>query len=359
MIRVAAGQPLRFAQDDVKLNGWAIESRLYAEDPYRNFLPSIGRLTRYRPPVEGRRPDGTIVRNDTGVYEGGEISMHYDPMIAKLCTWAPDRAGAVAAMSDALDRFEIEGVGNNLPFLSAVMNHPRFREGRLTTAFIAEEYPDGFTGVEPSENDVRRLAAVAALVNLIAVERDAQVSGALANHTASIGRDWVVAIGDREIACEVARSDGNEAVVTADDGSPIVVATSWRPGRTLGEFTVDSRDLAIKVSRNGSGSGWRLRWRGVDVRVHVRRPRIAELARLLPKKPPPDTTKILLCPMPGVVTAIHVGNGDAVEQGQPLVVVEAMKMENTLRAERAAIVKNVAVAVGARLAVDELIMEFE
>ncbi len=199
MIRVAAGEKLSFGQDDVKLNGWAIESRLYAEDPYRNFLPSIGRLTRYRPPVEGKAADGSIVRNDTGVFEGGEISMYYDPMVAKLCAWAPDRLSAVDAMARALDDFEVEGIGHNLPFLSAVMQQQRFREGRLTTAYIAEEFPEGFHGVEPDEASARILAAVATLIHQVLQERAVQISGTIGNHRRTVAKDWVISFGETEL----------------------------------------------------------------------------------------------------------------------------------------------------------------
>ncbi|MFC4624942.1 acetyl-CoA carboxylase biotin carboxylase subunit [Daeguia caeni] len=356
MIRVAAGERLRIAQADVKLNGWAIESRLYAEDPYRNFLPSIGRLTHYRPPVEGRRDDGSIIRNDTGVFEGGEISMYYDPMIAKLCTWGPDRASAIAAMADALDAFEVEGIGHNLPFLSAVMDHPRFRAGALTTAFIAEEYPDGFAGVAVSDEAARTLAAVAAEINQVTEARDAQISGRLspATHTASAER--VVTLAGHTLPVRITKGEGGTTISFAD-GSILPVASDWHPGKQLGQFTIAGKAIAVKVSR--SGSGWRLRWRGMDVTAHVRKPRVAELARLMPVKLPPDTSKMLLCPMPGVVTSILVKEGDTVESGQPLATVEAMKMENVLRAERRAIVKRIAAEAGASLAVDELIMEFE
>ena len=356
MIRVASGEKLRFSQSDVKLNGWAMESRLYAEDPYRNFLPSIGRLTRYRPPVEGRNPDGTIVRNDTGVFEGGEISMYYDPMIAKLCTWGPDRASAVDAMGDALDAFEVEGIGHNLPFLSAVMDHPRFREGALTTAFIAEEYPDGFTGVPVSEDDARILAAVAAQINLAIEQRNAQISGRLSSDQQSVATDWVATLGGFALPVRIAEGEGGTTINFVDGGS-LPVASDWHPGSHLGSFTVGGKPIAIKVSR--SGTGWRLRWRGMDVVAHVRKPRIAELAKLMPVKLPPDTSKMLLCPMPGVITSILVGQGDTVEAGQPLATVEAMKMENVLRAERRATVKQITAEAGASLAVDELIMEFE
>ncbi|TKT80968.1 acetyl/propionyl/methylcrotonyl-CoA carboxylase subunit alpha [Aquamicrobium sp. LC103] len=356
MIRVAAGEKLSISQADVKLDGWAIESRLYAEDPFRNFLPSIGRLTRYRPPEEGTQADGTVVRNDTGVFEGGEISMYYDPMIAKLCTWAPDRAEAVAAMSAALDDFEVEGIGHNLPFLSAVMQHPRFREGKLTTAFIAEEYPDGFSGVAPEDADVRLLAAVAAYINLRCLKRNVLISGALANHPRTVERDWVVTLAGHEVPV-TAYDEGGRTVVGFDDGSSVSVVGDWLPGRTHAIFNIGSQRMGVKVS--ASNSAFRLRWRGMDAVAHVRSPRVAELARLMPAKLPPDTSRMLLCPMPGVVTSISVKEGDQVEAGQALATVEAMKMENVLRAERRGVVKRVAAEAGASLAVDELIMEFE
>jgi propionyl-CoA carboxylase alpha chain len=356
MIRVAAGEKLRIVQGDVKLNGWAIESRLYAEDPYRNFLPSIGRLTRYRPPAEGEQPDGTIIRNDTGVFEGGEISMHYDPMIAKLCTWAPDRIGAIDAMGRALDDFEVEGIGHNLPFLSAVMDQQRFREGRLTTAYIAEEFPDGFAGVTASEGQARRLAAVATFIHLRLARRAAQISGVLANHPRSIGTDWVVTVADHEFALAVTEGAAGDTVAFADGGS-VPVSGDWLPGATHAAFVVDGEAMGVKVTLNGSSM--RLRWRGIDAKAYVRSPRVAELARLMPVKLPPDTSKMLLCPMPGVVTSIAVQEGDEVQEGQALATVEAMKMENVLRAEKSGKVSRVAVEPGASLAVDELILEFE
>jgi propionyl-CoA carboxylase alpha chain len=358
MIRVAAGEKLKIAQDDVTLEGWAIESRLYAEDPYRNFLPSIGRLTRYRPPEEGTQDNGTVIRNDTGVFEGGEISMYYDPMIAKLCAWGETREDAVRAMSAALDDFEVEGIGHNLPFLSAVMEHPRFKEGRLTTAFIAEEWPEGFAGVLPDDDEARTLAAVAAFVNLRTQKRNVLISGTLANHPRHVGRDWVVRLnGSGEFAVAVRDEGGKTQVGFADDESSLTVASDWLPGRSHAHFTVGGRRVGVKVQP--ANSGWRLRWRGIDVKVHVRAPRVAELAGLMPEKLPPDTSKMLLCPMPGVVTAIAVAVGDEVQEGQALATVEAMKMENVLRAERRGVVKSVAVEPGSSLAVDELIMEFE
>jgi len=356
MIRVAAGEKLKLGQDDVKLNGWAIESRLYAEDPYRNFLPSIGRLTRYRPPEEGAQDDGTIIRNDTGVFEGGEISMYYDPMIAKLCTWAPTRDKAVAAMSQALDDFEVEGIGHNLPFLSAVMEHPRFREGRLTTAFIAEEWPEGFAGVQPDAEASRVLTAVAAFINFRSQRRAVLISGTLANHARKVGHEWVVSFAGQWIPVTI-KDDASRTVVSFEDGETLAVTSDWLPGRTHAHFLVNGRRIGVKVQ--AVNSAFRLRWRGIDEKVHVRTPRVAELARLMPVKLPPDTSKMLLCPMPGVITSIAVKEGDEVQEGQALATVEAMKMENVLRAERRGIVKKIAVEPGASLAVDELIMEFE
>jgi len=356
MIRVAAGERLSFGQDDVRLDGWAIESRLYAEDPYRNFLPSIGRLTRYRPPAEGRQADGTVLRNDTGVFEGGEISMYYDPMIAKLCSWAPDRAGAIEAMGRALDDFEVEGIGHNLPFLSAVIDQERFRAGRLTTAYIAEEFPDGFSGVAASEDQARLLAAVATFIHLALARRGAQVSGALANHPRAIGADWVASLAGHEFALRAAQDEERIAIAFAD-GKNLSVASDWLPGASHAVFEVEGHRVGVKTTL--AGSGIRLRWRGIDATAFVRSPRVAELARLMPVKLPPDTSRMLLCPMPGVLTSLAVQEGDTVEAGQALATVEAMKMENVLRAERRGTVRRVAAQAGASLAVDELIMEFE
>jgi propionyl-CoA carboxylase alpha chain len=362
MIRVASGETLTFGQDDIRLNGWAIESRLYAEDPYRNFLPSIGRLSRYRPPAEGKTSDGTIVRNDTGVFEGGEISMYYDPMVAKLCTWAPEKEGAPArltaidAMSAALDNFEVEGIGHNLPFLSAVMQHERFRSGKITTAFIAEEFPDGFHGVAPDPAAAQKLAAVATLVHQALQDRAVQISGTIGNHRRVIGKDWVVTLAGQEHAVTLdASADGT--TVRLADGTVLTAACDWTPGRSHATFNIDGVAMGVKIDL--SGTGIRLRWRGIDITAHVRSPRVAELARLMPKKLPPDTSRMLLCPMPGVITAVTVVQGETVEAGQALATVEAMKMENILRAERRGVVKRVAVSAGASLAVDELIMEFE
>ncbi len=355
MIRVAAGEALSFGQADVRLTGWAIENRLYAEDPYRGFLPSIGRLTRYRPPSEGKGPEGSLVRNDTGVAEGSEISMFYDPMIAKLCTWGPDRAAATEAMRNALDSFEVEGIGHNLPFLAAVMDHPRFIEGRLSTAFIEEEFPDGFDGARLPDRARDRLAAIA--VGLTSIERRHRqgISGQLRGGSAPTPRAWVVAIAGMETALSVEAFD--EAVLRFANAADPAMTLDWRPGRTLAVAAFGDDRMIVKVEP--ALEGHRLRWRGADLIAVARSERAAELARLMPVKQPPDTSALLLCPMPGSIIRIEVEPGEAVEEGQPLAVVEAMKMENTLRAERAGIVKTLNVEVGASLALDDVIMEFE
>ncbi len=356
MIRVANGEKLAMTQADIRLDGWAIESRLYAEDPYRGFLPSIGRLTRYRPPAEGHQPDGTIVRNDTGVYEGGEISMYYDPMIAKLCTWAPDRRTAIDAMAEALDRFEVEGIGHNLPFLSAVMAHPRFCSGNITTAFIAEEWPQGFAGVSPGDDRARLLASVATHVHLVEEARRTRISGTLANHTRKLGSDFVVA-ADEYAWSETVSRDGNVTNIVYDEGIAHAVESDWQPGRTLATFLVNGQMVGVKVSR--AGIGWRLRFRGIDTIYRVMTPRLFELAQWMPVKGAVDTSRRLLCPMPGVITQILVKEGDTVEAGQALATVESMKMDNMLKAEKKATVKAIKAEVGKSLAVDELIMEFD
>ncbi len=354
MIRVAYGEKLALTQKDVKLNGWAIESRLYAEDPYRNFLPSIGRLTRYRPPQEVASTEAKV-RNDTGVTEGSEISMFYDPMIAKLCTWAPDRAAAVDAMADALDRFEVEGIGHNLPFLAALMQHPRWCEGRLSTGFIAEEYPDGFTPVEPDEASLHRFAQAALVLSRIASERNAKISGAHFNVGTGNGADKVVRIGETAIPASIREIEtGYE--VTLKDGDPAQIETDWQPGNQLAIVAIEGTNFAFKIQP--APGGFRMRQRGIDLKVQVFTPRAAELAALMPIKAPPDTSNLLLCPMPGLISSLMVAEGDEVQEGQALAIVEAMKMENVLRAERDCVVSAIKAKAGDSLAVDAVIMEF-
>lgn len=356
MIRVAYGEALPFKQEDLKINGWAMESRLYAEDPYRNFLPSIGRLTRYRPPVEGVTPRGGIVRNDTGVFEGGEISMFYDPMIAKLCTWGPNRAAAIEEMQQALDTFEVEGIGHNLPFVGAVMAHPRFQSGNITTAFIAEEYPEGFQGATLDTDTLARVAASAAAMNRVAEIRRTRISGTMDNHERRVGDDWVVTLQGVEHVMKIA-ADPAGSTVTFEDGRSLRVSSDWVPGQALASIMVDGAALVMKVGK--ISGGFRLRLRGADLKAHVRTPRQAELAKLMIEKLPPDTSKFLLCPMPGLIAKIMVAVGDEVQEGQALATVEAMKMENILKAERKGVVKAVKAVAGASLKVDEVIMEFE
>jgi propionyl-CoA carboxylase alpha chain len=356
MIRIAAGEKLPFSQTDLKINGWAMESRLYAEDPYRNFLPSIGRLTRYRPPVEGKTPRGGIVRNDTGVYEGGEISMFYDPMIAKLCTWGETRDKAIEEMRLALDTFEVEGIGHNLPFVGAVMDHPRFVSGNITTAFIAEEYPDGFQGATLDEATLRRVAAAAAAMNRVAEIRRTRISGTMDNHTRRVGDDWIVTLQGTALRVRI-RADHAGSTVILDDGQELRVESDWTPGQPLARLTVGGEAMAIKAAK--IPMGFRMRLRGADLRVHVQSPRQKELSGLMLEKTPPDTSKYLLCPMPGLIVKISVEEGQEVQEGQALATVEAMKMENILKAERRGTVKKIKASAGSSLRVDDVIMEFE
>ena len=354
MILVAAGKPLSITQKDIKLTGWAIESRLYAEDPYRNFLPSIGRLTRYRPPAE-IKDKHSIVRNDTGVYEGGEISMYYDPMIAKLCTWAPDRAKAIEQMRIALDRFEVEGIGHNLPFLSAVMDHKKFISGKITTAFIAEEYSEGFNGVDLNDDEIKDLAACAAAMNRVAEIRRTKISGRMDNHERRVGDDWVVQIAGKVFLVNVLADTAGANVIFEDETS-IRISGDWLPGKKLANMTAGDKNLVIKI--NKITGGFRMRTRGADLKVLVRTPRQAELSKHMQEKLPPDTSKMLLCPMPGLLVKIDVEIGQEVQEGQPLCTVEAMKMENILRAERKGVVAKINSSVGDSLAVDDIILEF-
>jgi propionyl-CoA carboxylase alpha chain len=358
MIRVAAGERLSIKQSDIKLNGWAVESRLYAEDPYRNFLPSIGRLTHYRPPAEGEH-DGAIVRNDTGVTEGSEISMYYDPMIAKLCTWAPTRLEAIDAMADALDSFVVGGIEHNIPFLSALMQHPRWREGRLSTGFIAEEYPDGFHPRDPDEEEKAIVAAIAVAVELIRRDRLDRLPGRLAPHSGRVKSEWSVRIGDEYLPVRVAGGAVSIPLrieLAVGDGEPLTVASDWRPGEIVWRGTVRDRRVAAQIY--GILNGIRVAWRGLAVTARAMLPRIAELDRLMPVKAPPDTSKLLLCPMPGLVVSIAVSEGQEIKAGETLAIVEAMKMENVLRAERDLTVSKINVRKGDSLAVDAVIMEF-
>ncbi len=391
MIRAANNEVLSIKQEDVKLNGWAIESRLYAEDPYRNFLPSIGRLTRYRPPQEGSfKTNGTpspsvahgsvpaqafatskseaastdggadapaeiIVRNDTGVFEGGEISMFYDPMIAKLCTWGEDRASAIHAMREALDGFEVEGIGHNLPFLSAVMDHEKFCSGNITTAFIEEEYPEGFTGVTIAQDDQKKLAAAAGVLNMICELRRTRLSGAIVNHKRKVGKKWVAVIDGNQIPLKLKKLK-NEGAKVKVGNQKLNVKTKWRPGQSLANVQVGDEILSLKVDR--TNTGFRIRWRGAEMDVKVLSEAQAKYLAMMPEKIAEDLSKFLLCPMPGLVVSINVNEGDEVQEGQALATVEAMKMENILRAEKKCKISKINAKAGDSLALDDVIMEF-
>lgn len=355
MIRVAAGERLALKQDDIVVNGWAIESRIYAEDPYRRFLPSIGRLVRYRPPAE-RANSSDAVRNDTGVDEGGEISVHYDPMIAKLCTWGTSREKATGTMREALDTFEIEGISCNIPFLSAVMDNPRFKSGELSTAFIDQEFPDGFAGVILPHRALRVIAASTAVMTRFSEVRRSRSTGRMSNHERRVGDDWKVVLDGCAYSVHVS-ADREGSTVKFDDGEELRITSDWVPGKSLAKLYVNGELLVLKVGY--ITGGFRISYRGAELRVLVRTPRQAELGELMAVKKPPDTTKQLLCPMPGLITSIHVSEGERVEHGQALCTVEAMKMENILRAERSARVKSVTASPGQTLAVDEMILEFE
>jgi len=361
MIRSANGDKLQIKQKDVRINGWALESRIYAEDPYRNFLPSIGRLTRYRPPAEATLENGAIIRNDTGVFEGGEISMYYDPMIAKLCTWGEDRGIAINAMKDALDVFELEGIGHNIPFLSAVYDHDRFERGDISTGFIAEEYPDGFEGAMENAGHIRKIAAIAALMHDIAEHRAADIDGTLPNHARHVPDEWAVQIGEHNYQVEIHGTPHNCTLVVNDGSDKAAIEfeaiTHWKPGQMLVAALTDNKPFNFKAEKRPEG--YAVRHRGCEFDVKVRTPRAAELAKLMPIKEAPDTSCFLLCPMPGVIVSVLVEEGQEVQDGQALAVVEAMKMENTLRAEKKGVIAKINAAAGDNLAVDDVIMEFE
>jgi propionyl-CoA carboxylase alpha chain len=353
MIRSAAGEKLPIKQSDVKLNGWAVETRIYAEDPYRGFLPSTGRLTRYRPPHEGTH-DGVTVRNDTGVYEGGEISIYYDPMIAKLCTHAPTREKAVDAMASALDEFAISGINHNIDFLTAIMHHPRFREGRLTTGFIAEEYQDGFHGAPLDEAAKRRLAASVVAAELMREARASAISGTLNGAHKITGGEFIVTL-NAETMIEGAQLE-NGQLHARIEGKPYEAEIQWKLGAPVMHIKDATGKSAMQIARlQGS---YRLNHGGTMVKATVRRPRAAALAALMPKKAAPDTSKFLLCPMPGLVVSVNVHEGQDVKAGETLAVVEAMKMENVLTCERDAKVKKINAAKGDSLALDDVIIEF-
>jgi propionyl-CoA carboxylase alpha chain len=379
MIRIAAGEKLALRQSDVKMSGWAIETRVYAEDPARNFLPSIGRLVRYRPPPE-THTQGVTVRNDTGVYEGGEISIHYDPMIAKLITHARTRDAAIAAQADALDAFTVEGVRHNISFLSALMQNERWKAARLSTAFLAEEFPDGFHAVAPQREAERVLAAVAAAIDHVAGERRRRISGQQPGRAVTRERRRAVRLGEREVKLDIARaalgpagaggSKRRASLTAAPDAAALAVqfvdeaagkksrllVSAWRPGEHVWAGSMDGRPISVQV--RPVLNGFDLVHHGVETRAHVYTEREAAAARLMPVKTVIDSGRAVRCPMPGLVVSIAVSEGQEVKAGETLAVVEAMKMENVLRADRDGVVKKIHTRQGDSLAVDAVILEF-
>ena len=355
MLRVAAGEPLRMTQDDVQLNGWAVESRVYAEDPTRGFLPSVGRLVRYRPPEEGVN-DGVTVRNDTGVFEGGEISIYYDPMIAKLVTHAPTRAAAIEAQAEALDAFYVEGIRHNIPFLAALMRHPRWREGRLSTGFIAEEFGQGFAPAAPEGELGRVIAAIAAAIDHAQNARKREISGQLrAPGHVRFDLKRVVAFGPARLALSV-EPHAYGIDVTFESGERVAVVSPWRPGEPVWRGELDGRPVSAQV--RAILNGHQIAHGGAEVAARVYSEREAALAGLMRERKDAGNSRALLCPMPGLVKSIAVRQGQEVKAGEPLCVVEAMKMENVLVAERDAVVKKVLAKSGDSLAVDAVILEF-
>jgi len=361
MIRIAAGEELKIRQKDVTFTGWAIESRIYAEDPFRNFLPSTGRLVKYRPPAQGSG-EGMAVRIDTGVAEGGEISMYYDPMIAKLITHAPSREAAIELQAQALDAFYIDGIKHNIPFLTALMQHPRWRAGNLSTTFIQEEYPNGFEPRAPEGEDLQILAAVAAAIDHLHNCRRRKITGQMPGRPVAFAKRRVVDVGNgvrRRVIVDGELNGPTTVTLLDDDGNPsetLEIASKWWPGDPVWSGMVRDRDVSVQV--RPILNGFELSYRGVRVPARVYTEREAELAALMPVKAAADTSKVLLCPMPGLVKAIYVEAGQEVKAGDPLAVVEAMKMENTLRAERDGVVKAINAKPGDSLAVDAVIMEF-
>ncbi len=345
MIRVAYGEKLTMRQDDVPIMGWSIENRIYAEDPYRGFLPSIGRLSRYNPPAESES-----VRVDDGVHEGGEVSIHYDPMIAKLITHGETRKDAIDKQVMALDEFEIDGLNHNIDFLSALMQHPRFQSGDITTGFIAEEYPDGFQGAPSSDDHMLHLAALFAGAEFTQQVRNRKISGQIGQlpHPSSA---WMVKIGERRY--DVLLKTGGAEV----DGHDVMGTWDWEVGNRLARTSGDAGDLSVQIARKGVK--WHFTTRGAKHEALCIPAHIAALEAHMIEKIPPDLSKYLICPMPGLITALHVGEGDKVEAGQPLATVEAMKMENILRAEKAGTVKSINAEQGESLAVDAVILELE
>ena len=350
MLRVAAGEKLSLRQEDVTLTGWAMETRVYAEDPFRGFLPSIGRLTHYQPPVEENG-----VRVDTGVFEGAEISMFYDPMIAKLVTYGETRAEAIAKQRTALDEYYIRGIAHNIPFLAALMAHPRFQAGDMTTNFIAEEYPDGFEGGLLRDEVKEAMIVAATFINAVVKSRASQIEGQISDPIGPQDKRWSVVLGGETTTTMIFPYQDHSEVAVGPKSVEIIC--DWMPGEHVFHARIDDTDYAMEV--DNLPLGWALTCDGVTRDVLVLSERAASLYALMPEKVAPDTSKYLLCPMPGLIVSVAVGVGDIVKAGQVLAVVEAMKMENILRAEKDATVKSVSAAAGDSLAVDAVILEFE
>ena len=355
MINIAHGGKLSLSQDMVKIDGWAFESRVYAEDPRRNFLPSIGRITKYSPPAEFYE-DTNAVRNDTGVFEGGEISVHYDPMIAKLCSWSTDRNSAIKTMRKALDTFEIEGITSNISFLSAVFDHPKFISGDITTGFIEEEFSEGFAGVIHSQPTLEKIAACVAMMHRFAEIRRSRISGRIDHHIRTVGNEWSVQI-DKEVIDLVLDPFESGCRVKLNQGRELEITSSWMPGQSIAKFEISGDHLLLRVKP--ISEGYHVEYRGAELDVLVRTRRQQELSSFMKEKELPDTSKFLLCPMPGLITEIFVSTGETVEDGQPLCTVEAMKMENVLKASRKGTIKAITVSPGSSLTVDQVILEFE
>ena len=348
MMRSAFGEPLNLKQGDVKIHGWAMESRIYAEDPYRKFLPSIGRLVRYQPPEEGDHGSYTV-RNDTGVREGDEISMFYDPMIAKLCTWGATRAEAVSGMARALEDFHIEGLGHNVPFLSAVMDQARFQSGKITTGYIAEEFPDGFKGLDPSPQQIDLMTAVAVYVQHLQ-------SGRSASATAQ-RRDWVAVINGAARSIRLTSAPGSLDIEFSDEGRTVALTSvEWRPGLPILKGCLDGIRFSAAVTP--AMEGLVVRHRAAKAKVLVLTPLSASLHARLPAKPPADTSRLIVSPMPGLVVALDVVAGQEVKEGETVAVIEAMKMQNIIRAERDGVIKTVGAKAGDSVAADEVLIEF-
>jgi propionyl-CoA carboxylase alpha chain len=354
MIRVAAGQPLAFTQGDLAIKGWAIESRIYAEDPYRKFLPSIGRLVRYEPPVEGEQV-GYVVRNDAGVREGDEISMFYDPMISKLCSWAPTREAAIAGMGRALEDFHIEGLGHNVPFLAAVMDQPRFKSGKLSTNYIVDEFPEGFTGTEPTPFQADVMTAAAAYMYRQLATRARRVGNGLAGPL--VRTDWVVVVGKSKRRVSLSDLEDGLAIEIPEENRTLrLEGVDWRPGRALLRGRLNG--TAFTVAVEPAAEGFVIRHRAAKARVLVLTPLSTELHDRLPEKPKADTSKLVISPMPGLVVTMDVAEGQTVREGEIVCVIEAMKMQNIIRAEREGVVKSVGAKSGDSVAADEVLVEF-